>query len=345
MASRKPPPPDEWRGEEAGGEGKGFAGRAGRFVSAINVLGLLVAWGALFAFFAYKNPGTFATFKNIETIARQATIVSMASLGMTLVIISGAIDLSIGSSVSLVTVVIALVLGKWPALAALVAGVGAGAAAGFFNGFVITRLRVAPFVVTLGTFLIFRGIARGIAHDNTISAPETWLNNLLTTLDDSTRWRLFPIGVWFMLGMAAVVGIVLRRSAFGRQIVAVGSNEAAARMSGIDVDRVKLLVFVLAGVLTGLAGLMQFSRLTNGDPTVAVGLELDVIAAVVIGGASLSGGQGSVVGSIVGALFMTTVENGFAQMLLPTWVKQIVTGGIIVLAVALDRLRFRRNAA
>lgn len=321
--------------------GDGFAGRAGRLVSAINVLGLLVAWGALFAFFAYKNPGTFATFDNIETIARQATIVSMASLGMTLIIISGAIDLSIGSSVSLVTVVIALALAKWPAWAALLAAIGAGAAAGGLNGLVVTRLKVVPFVVTLGTLLVFRGIARGVAHDNTISAPKTWLNNLLATLDADRKWMLFPIGVWFMLLMAVVVGVMLRRTVFGRRIVAVGSNEVAARMSGLDVDRVKLLVFVVAGVLTGLAGLMQFSRLTNGDPTVAVGLELDVIAAVVIGGASLSGGQGSVVGSIVGALFMTTVENGFAQMLLPTWVKQIVTGAIIVLAVALDRLRVR----
>jgi ribose transport system permease protein len=315
--------------------------RAGKFVSALNLLGLLLAWAALFIYFTIKNPDTFATFTNVETIARQATIVSMAALGMTMIIIAGAIDLSIGSTVALVTVVIALALHKFTPTAALFLGVAAGATAGFFNGLVITKLKVAPFVVTLGTLLAFRGISRGIANDKTVSTPQNWLNDLLSVLDKEDRWKLFPIGVWFMLFMALLVGITLKRTVFGRQVVAVGSNEVAARMSGVHVQRVKLMVYVFAGVLTGLAGLMQFSRLTVGDPTVAVGLELDVIAATVIGGASLSGGQGSIIGSIVGALFMTTISNGFSQMGLPEWVKQIVTGSIIVIAVALDRLRVK----
>lgn len=305
----------------------------------LNIFGLLLAWAALFVYFTLRLPGTFATFPNVETIARQATIVSMAALGMTLIIVVGAIDLSIGSAVALVTVVIATVLGSAPAWVALLAGLAAGALAGCFNGLIVTKMRVGPFVVTLGSLLIFRGLARGLGHDNTVSAPETWLNNLLTVLRPDEHWKLFPVGVWFMLAMAVVVGAILRGTVFGRHIVAVGSNESAARMSGVNVERVKLAVFVLGGLFVGLAGLMQFSRLTVGDPTVAVGLELDVIAAVVIGGASLSGGQGSVLGSLVGALFMTTIANGFAQMGLPEWVRQIVTGAIIVLAVAIDRLR------
>lgn len=311
----------------------------------LNILGLLIAWGALFGYFTLKLPGTFATFPNVETIARQATIVSMAALGMTLIIIVGAIDLSIGSAVALVTVVIATMLGVSSTVVALIVGVGAGALAGLLNGLAVTRLKVAPFVVTLGSLLIFRGLARGLGHDKTVSAPDTWLNNLLTVLEPNEHWKLFPIGVWFMLLMAAAVAIILNRTVFGRHIVAVGSNEEAAHMSGVSVDRVKLAVFGLAGFFTGLAGLMQFSRLTVGDPTVAAGLELDVIAAVVIGGASLSGGQGSVLGSLVGALFMTTIANGFAQMGLPEWVRQIVTGVIIVLAVALDRIRARQVLA
>jgi ribose/xylose/arabinose/galactoside ABC-type transport system permease subunit len=245
--------------------------------------------------------------------------------------------------VALVTVVIGLALQRFSPGVALVLGVAVGGLAGLFNGVVVTGLRVVPFVVTLGTLLLFRGIARGAANDKTISSPETWLNELLTKLAPEERWKLFPIGVWFMILMALFVSLLLKRTVFGRHVIAVGSNEVAAKMSGVSVQRVKLAVFVLAGLFTGLAGLMQFSRLTVGDPTVAGGLELDVIAATVIGGASLSGGQGSIAGSVVGALFMTTIQNGFSQMDYPEWGKQIVTGVIIVIAVALDRVRVQRS--
>lgn len=317
------------------------SGRLQELASAFNLLGLVVASILLYIYFWWRLPGTFLTFYNIETIARQATIVSMAALGMTLIIIAGAIDLSIGSAVALVTVVIATALERYGAFVSLLFGVAAGGVSGLFNGLVVAKLNVGPFIVTLGTLLMFRGVARGIGHDNTVTAPKTWLNDLLTVLGEKERWMIFPTGVWFTLLMAVGVSLLLRKSVFGRHIVAIGSNETAAKMSGVHVDRVKLGVFVLGGIFTGLAGVMQFSRLTVGDPTVAVGLELDVIAAVVIGGASLNGGQGSILGSIIGAVFMTTLANGFAQMGMPEWIRQIVTGGIIVLAVALDRLRVR----
>lgn len=336
-----------------------FAGRASRLMSAFNLLGLVLASVVLYAYFTWRLPGTFLTFVNIETIAVQSTIVSLGALGMVLVIVAGAIDLSIGSTVALVTVVIALALAKYPPSVALLMGVAAGAVAGLFNGLIVTRLKVMPFIVTLGTMQMFRGIARGFGHDNTVEAPKTWLNDLLKTIPprieagidangpvmipNPERWKLFPVGVWFMLLMAVVVGILLKRTIFGRHVVAIGSNEVAARMSGVNVQRVMLWVFILGGFFTGLAGLMQYSRLTVGDPTVAVGLELDVIAAVVIGGASLSGGQGSVLGALIGAVFMATMANGFAQMNIPEWVQYIVKGGIIVLAVALDRLRVKAS--
>ena len=151
-----------------------------------------------------------------------------------------------------------------------------------------------------------------------------------------------PTGVWLTIVMAIVVALVLRYTVFGRHIVSIGSNEQAARLSGIPVERVKVFIFMLGGVFAGLAGLLQYSRLTVGDPTVAVGLELDVIAAVVIGGASLSGGEGSILGSVLGALIMTTIRAGTSQMGLANWVQEIVTGSIIVVAVALDRIRLRR---
>jgi ribose/xylose/arabinose/galactoside ABC-type transport system permease subunit len=137
---------------------------------------------------------------------------------------------------------------------------------------------------------------------------------------------------------------LLRYARLGRHIFAVGSNELTARLCGVAVERVKLIVYTISAAFAGLAGLMQFSRLTVGDPTVAVGTELDVIAAVVIGGGSLSGGEGSILGSLVGALIMTVIRSGCSQLGLPNWVQEIVTGAIIVLAVALDRLRHRRAA-
>jgi len=308
-------------------------------LGSFNLLGLLVATVALYAYFTWRLPRSFLTFPNIETIAVQATVTSMAALGMTLIIVVGAIDLSIGSTVALTTVVIALALQNHPAWVALLYGVGAGTAAGLVNGLLITRLRVMPFIVTLGTMQVVRGIARGLGHDSTVDAPKTWLNEILTAVSKKEQWKLFPPGVWFMIGMAVLVGLLLWRTVFGRNVVAVGSNEQAARVSGVNSQNVKLGAFVIAGLLTGLAGLMQFSRLKVGDPTVAAGLELDVIAAVVIGGGSLNGGQGSVIGAVIGAIFMTTMGNGFAQIGLPEWVQYIVKGAIIVLAVALDRVR------
>jgi ribose transport system permease protein len=168
-----------------------------------------------------------------------------------------------------------------------------------------------------------------------------WLNDLLATLPAEWSWLLFPPGVWAMFFLAFLVAILLHYTRLGRHIVAIGSNEQTARLCGIPVAKTKILVYALATAFTGLAGLMQFSRLTVGDPTVAAGLELDVIAAVVIGGGSLSGGEGSVLGTLVGALVMTTIGSGCSQMGWSNYIQEIVTGSIIVSAVALDRLRHR----
>jgi ribose/xylose/arabinose/galactoside ABC-type transport system permease subunit len=154
---------------------------------------------------------------------------------------------------------------------------------------------------------------------------------------------LLPPGVWVLIILAVVMAALLRYTRLGRHTFAIGSNEQTARLCGVAVERVKVLVFTLCGAFAGLAGLMQFSRLTVGDPTVAVGLELNVIAAVVIGGGSLSGGEGSILGTLVGALLMTTIASGCTQMGLPNWVQEIITGAIIVVAVAVDRLRHRRS--
>jgi ribose/xylose/arabinose/galactoside ABC-type transport system permease subunit len=279
---------------------------------------------------------------------------------MTLVIISGGIDLSVGSVVALSTVVIAWLLqlsgmaGLFAKLgceglspwAAAISGVAAGAICGFVSGALITRLRVMPFIVTLGMMLVVRGAAKGLGHEQKIDVEPgllRWLDALLASVPKEQNWMLVPVGVWILIILAVVTAAMLRYTRLGRHIFALGSNEQTARLCGVAVERDKLVVYTLGGVFAGLAGLMQFSRLTVGDPTVAVGLELDVIAAVVIGGGSLSGGEGSVLGTMVGALIMTVIASGCTQMGMPNWVQEIITGMIIVVAVALDRLRHRRT--
>jgi ribose transport system permease protein len=322
---------------------------ASRWTSWLVRFGPLFGLLAVFALFAMVGPESFRSPRNLETIARQTTIVGIAALGMTLVIISGGIDLSIGSMVALSTVVIAWGLQQCgtfpcPVLAAGLA-VAVCSVCGLLNGLLVTRLRVVPFIVTLGSMLLIRGAAKGLAREQKIDAPDTWLNGLLASLGSQQRWLLVPAGVWLLIGMSVVMGLVLRYTRLGRHTFAIGSNEQTARLCGVAVDRVKLAIYTLGGLFGGLAGLMQFSRLTVGDPTVAVGLELDVIAAVVIGGGSLSGGEGSILGSLVGALIMSVIRSGCTQMGLPNWVQEIITGIIIIAAVALDRLRHRRANA
>lgn len=327
--------PDPVSGAPRGGALQLWLRRLDRF-------GPLLILAAVFCFFAAWAPASFTSAGNLETIARQATIVGIAALGMTLVIILGGIDLSVGSTVALSTVVIAaLQQAGCDPLAAAIGGVLVGALCGAVNGTLVTGLRLAPFIVTLGTLLVVRGVAKGLANEQKIDAPLSWLTELMRSLPPGRRWQLFPPGVWVLLACAVLVAGLLRYTRLGRHIFAVGSNELTARLCGIGVGRVKWLVYTACGALAGLAGLMQFSRLTVGDPTVAVGLELDVVAAVVIGGGSLAGGAGSVLGSLVGALVMMVIRSGCAQRGLPNWVQEIVTGAIIVLAVALDRLRQR----
>jgi ribose transport system permease protein len=315
----------------------------------LNTLSPVLALVAVFELFVLIAPSSFATVRNIEMIARQTAIVGVAALGMTLVIISGGIDLSVGSVVALSTVAIAWLLeyaGAGPLTAAL-GGVAAAAFFGLVSGVLITRLRVVPFIVTLGMMLVVRGAAKGIGREQKIDVDPVrlkWLDDLLASVPPERSWMLLPPGVWMMIFLAVAVAALLRYTRLGRHTFAIGSNEQTARLCGVAVDRVKVIVYTLCGVFAGLAGLMQFSRLTVGDPTVAVGLELNVIAAVVIGGGSLNGGEGSILGTLVGALIMTVIASGCTQMGLPNWVQEIVTGAIIVAAVALDRLRHRRTA-
>ena len=351
----------------------------------------------------------FLTIDNVELMLRLTVVVGTAALGMTLVIIAGGIDLSVGSAIALVVVCIGRVLpvknletaaaidqlaSPMQALLAALTGIGAGALCGFVIGSMIIghvgrvlpiilgiflllwmppqfaspavgwiagtvalllcgggvalnerfigRITLVPFIVTLGTWGALRGAAKGAAGNTTIYPEGSWLDNLLLPFNSEHVWLLSP-GAWMMLLLAVAVAAMLRYTRFGRHIFAIGSNEQTARLCGVNVEKTKLGIYALAGAFTGLAGLLQFSFLRMSDPMTAQGMELDIIAAVVIGGASLSGGQGSILGTLVGALIMTVVANGCTKLGLENWVQQIVTGVIILIAVALDRLRQRKT--
>jgi ribose transport system permease protein len=312
----------------------------GKFLDERGVLLALIAIAALFGFLI--GPQFFRP-ANLDLMARQTAIVCVAALGMTMVIVSGGIDLSVGSVIALSTVVTALLLrANAGPLAAALGAMAAGAVCGLLNGVLITSLRVVPFIVTLGSMLLVRGAAKGLSDERRIEAPLTWLNDLLRTVRDGSGW-LVPWGIWLTVLLALVVGFTLQYTRFGRHLLAIGSSERTARLCGVRVERAKVAVYAIAGTLAGLAGVMEFSRLSVGDPTVAVGLELDVIAAVIIGGGSLAGGKGSVIGTLAGAGILTVIQIGCSQQGLPNWVQQIVTGAIIVCAVGLDRLRARRS--
>jgi ribose transport system permease protein len=300
-------------------------------------LGPLIAVVVVFAVFAALTPDTFLRSQNLLTMARQTVVVALCALGMTMVIITGGIDLSTGSLVALTTVVLARLLknGASPGVAVLGA-LAVSAAVGAAIGTLVGRFRMMPFVVTLGAMTILRGAAKGIADEQKIDCDPKGLDTLLSA--DVTA----P-GLWIALVLAVAVAALLQYTRFGRHVFAVGSNESAARLVGIDPARVKLLVYTLSSLLFGIAGVMELSTLTVGDPTDSVGLELDVIAAVVIGGAPLAGGEGSIVGSVLGALLMTVIKTGAVHKGMPSWTQEIATGAIIVVAVAIDRARHRRS--
>jgi ribose transport system permease protein len=271
--------------------------------------------------FAALEPSTFLSVYNLQTIAAQTVIVGLGAIGMTFVIVSGGIDLSVGSVIALSSVVTALALRNgWSPASAAVGG-----------------------IVTLGTMGVARGVAKYLAGEQKIDAPPGWLAEVMARTPDPA-WLIVAPGVWTLALLAVAMSIVLTKTVFGLHTYAIGSSEATAHLTGVRVARTKTLIYAVSGLFSGLAGVVQYARLTVGDPTTAVGKELDVIAAVVIGGASLSGGVGRISGSLLGAFLMTVLANGCTLAGVPNYVQEILIGLIIVCAVALDRLRHRGTA-
>ncbi len=312
----------------------------------INWLGPFIGLILVVAIFASipEIQDRFLRLANFKSVATQSVIVALGALGMTLVIISGGIDLSAASNIAFSSVITAFAINAGvPPLLAICLGILTGGLVGFINGSLITSLRVVPFIITLGMMGIARGLAKWTAGNQKIDAPLTWVNELMAK-SPRPSWLLMAPGIWLMIGLALVMAVVLRYTVFGRHIFAIGSSEATARLCGIRTRQAKIVIYTLAGLFCGLSGVMEFSRLTVGDPTVAVGLELDIIAAVVIGGGSLSGGEGSILGSMIGVFIMSFLRNGCTMMGWPNYIQEIIIGFIIVVAVSLDQFRHRRES-
>lgn len=286
---------------------------------------------------------SFVSGRNFKIVLTQTVIVAICALGMTMIIVGGGIDLSLGSSVALASVVGAKLIAKgvspvWVVpLTILSSGL-----IGTINGGVIAGFRMMPFIVTLGMMGVARGTAKWLAGNQTVNYPDSSSINRFMAQESPDQMFPLPWGVWLTLALSVLVTLWMQRTIFGRYIFAMGANETATVYSGIRVLRHKAATYVLAGLLFGVAGLMQLSRLTQGDPSVALGLELDVIAAVVIGGASLNGGSGSIVGSLIGSLTMAVLRNGSSQSGWPNYMQEIIIGMVIVAAVGLDKFRQRK---
>lgn len=304
-------------------------------------IGPLLALVIVFTIFVVLRPDTFPRPINLITMARQTAVVGIAAAGASLVIISGGIDLSVGSSVAITTVFIGLLLksglGPWAAVPIAIAGT---TAAGALNGAIIAGLKLKPFIVTLGTMSVLRGLAKGLAHEQKVDVDAKGIDSLVLASEGLLG---LPIAIWMFAGVALIVAGALHFTRFGRHVFAIGSNERTAVLAGIRVPWTKVAIYAVAGLFAGLAGTLEFATLTVGDPTDSIGLELDVISSCVIGGAALSGGEGSIFGTILGALLMTVIKTGCTQLGLSNYVQEIVTGAIIVAAVRLAADKKRRE--
>lgn len=312
------------------------------------LLALCIVW-FVFAIFDWFQPygGSFAQIRSFQLIVVHTAAVAVPAFGMTMIIIAGGIDLSVGAAMALSATV-----GAWGFLhgfspaGAVCMCLATGLAAGIANGALISALRVVPFIVTLGTMMIFQGAGRWLAGDTPIRPPADSfapLADFQSPFPDPA-WHVFSPGVWVMMLLAFIVSMVLRYTVFGRYIFALGSNEATARLCGINVPLTRVTVYALGGLFAGIAGVYQFATLYQGNPMGGVGKELRIIAAVVVGGGSLSGGRGSVLGTLSGAAIMAVIDHGCTTLGIGDMYQDILIGAIIIAAVAVDQYRQRRMA-
>ncbi len=307
--------------------------KAGMLQRLLPFLSLIILFVALSIASPY-----FLTANNLTSVARQTAVFNTMALGMTIVIISGGIDLSVGSILGLSGLVGTMALeAGYPIVVGVLAGIVIGMLCGFLNGLLVTRLRIPPFVVTLGTLGIYRGLALIFSN----GLPVHKIPAAFSFLGEGNLLGI-PFVAWMLVICAVLVHVVLEHTRLGRYAFAIGSNKIASIYAGIPVDFHITAVYAIGGALTGLAGMIEASRLMTGQPTAGQGYELQAIAAVVIGGGSLNGGEGSVVGTLIGAFIMGLLSNGADLLNISNYWQQVIIGSVIILAVTLDEVRKRR---
>lgn len=280
--------------------------------------------------------GRFFTVDNLTNIARQSVPLGAVSLGLLFVILTGGIDLSVGSLMALVSVVLALIIPDYGLVGGVLAGIMAGVACGMFSGALVAVFQLAPFIATLATMTVARGLALIAAKGQPIFIDDTRFNDF-----GVANWLGIPT-TFYLLGACFLVALFLyRKTVFGRLAISIGSNEMATRFAGIRVTYYKFGVYALCGLACGIAGVIASTRTGVGSPILAIGFELDAIAAVVVGGASLAGGRGTVLNTLIGVMILSVISNVMNLMDIPGYHQQVVKGGIIILAVTLESLKGR----
>jgi ribose/xylose/arabinose/galactoside ABC-type transport system permease subunit len=302
--------------------------------SSLREVGIFIAFFVILAILMILSPNAFAKPANLVNILKQASINGILATGMMFVIISGGIDLSVGSIVALTGVIAATFAhpGEYPLIVPIVLSVVIGAAVGLLNGVSVAYGNIPPFIVTLGTMTIVRGVALIAAKGQ----PVFDVTKLFEGIAGGFVFNTIPHLVVYFVVITLVCAFIITRTVFGRRVYAVGGNETAARVSGINVDWIKIAVYTLSGFLAGIAGLLLASRLVSGNPTAGQAYELDAIAAVIIGGVSMSGGAGKWYGTVIGALLIAVIGNGLDILNVSSHFQLIIKGSIIIIAVLLD---------
>lgn len=293
---------------------------------------------ALFIGLSIASPDHFLSKTNLSSVVRQTAVINLMALGMTLVIISGGIDLSVGAILAMGGLLGTMAMAKGqPILMGVLIGVFAGCVCGFFNGFLTTKLKINPFIVTLGTLGILRGTTLIISN----GLPVHEIPPAFSYLGEGNLLGV-PFVLWVLVICAVLVHVILEHTRLGRYAFSIGSNPDAAYYAGIPVAFHTTAVYAICGMLTGLGGMIEASRLMTGQPTAGQGYELQAIAAVVIGGGSLRGGEGSVIGTLVGAFIMGLLANGSDLLGISPYLQQAIIGATIIIAVSFDELRKRK---
>jgi ribose transport system permease protein len=296
--------------------------------------------------FSLASP-IFFTFSNISSILLATAVNGILALGVTFIIITGGIDLSVGTVMTLSAVMTGIAVTNMglPVPVGVAVGLGTGAVAGLINGVTIAKMKIPPFIATLGTMMIARGLSlviSGVApiyFNDTPAFGKIAMGSLVSYVAPGFT---IPNAVLILFGAAIIAGVILSKTVLGRYNVALGSNEEATRLSGVNVDAWKMAIYALGGTFSGLAGVVIASRLNSAQPALGAGYELDAIAAVVIGGTSLSGGEGTILGTIIGAFIISTLTNGLRILSVPQEWQMVVTGLIVILAVYADIIRRRQ---